>query len=112
MLLEEKWGVTLEVEHRVWPWLVEYAGHLLTRAEVGADGKTAYDRSMGKGGNVDRGGIWRRRVVEEKKRGLTAGEGDVHGGRWDLLGSDREHWRDDCGRRERCVEDEDDSKEA
>ena len=46
--LEEKWGVKLEVEHRVWPWLVEYAGHLLTRAEVGADGKTAYGRTRGK----------------------------------------------------------------
>ena len=25
MLWEEKWGVKLEVEHRVWPWLVEHA---------------------------------------------------------------------------------------
>ena len=36
--VEEKWGVELEVDHAVWPWLVEYAGWLLTRAEVGADG--------------------------------------------------------------------------
>ena len=37
--IEEKWGVKLEVDHAVWPWLVEYAGWVLTRAEVGADGK-------------------------------------------------------------------------
>jgi hypothetical protein len=28
--------------------LVEYAAYMLTRAEVGADGKTAYERSRGK----------------------------------------------------------------
>ena len=64
--LEEKWGVKLEVEHRVWPWLVEYAGHLLTRAEVGADGKTAYERSRGKvaqltGVEPGEGVLWKRR---------------------------------------------------
>ena len=48
----------------------------------------------------------------KKKRGRPAGKADVHVGRWDLPGSEREHWRDDCGRRERCVEDEDESKEA
>jgi hypothetical protein len=64
--LEEKWGVKLEVEHRVWPWLVEYAGHLLTRAEVGADGKTAYERSRGTlakltGVEFGEGVLWERR---------------------------------------------------
>ena len=39
--LEEKWGVQLPIEHPVWPWLVEYAAFLLTRGEVGEDGKTA-----------------------------------------------------------------------
>ena len=37
--VEEKWGVKLEVDHAVWPWLVECAGWVLSRADVGADGK-------------------------------------------------------------------------
>ena len=41
--LEEKWGVKLDVEHRIWPWLVEWVGWLVSRAEVGADGKTGYE---------------------------------------------------------------------
>ena len=64
--LEEKWGVKLEAEHRVWPWLVEYAAYMLTRAEVGADGKTAYERSRGKmaklpGVEFGEGVMWKRR---------------------------------------------------
>ena len=64
--VEEKWGVKLEVDHAVWPWLVEYAGWLLTRAEVGADGKTAYERSRGKeaklpGVEFGEGVLWKRR---------------------------------------------------
>ncbi len=64
--LDEKWGVKLEVEHRVWPRLVEYAGHLLTRAEVGAEGNTAYERSGGKGATLvgvefGEGVLWKRR---------------------------------------------------
>ena len=50
--LEEKWGVELPIEHPVWPWLVEYAAFLLTRGEVGKDGKTAYERSRGKEANI------------------------------------------------------------
>ena len=38
--LEEKWGVKLDAEHRIWPWLVEWIGWLMSRAEVGSDGKT------------------------------------------------------------------------
>ena len=46
--LEERLGVTLEIGDTIWPWLVEYAGHLLNRHEVGHDGKTAYERLKGK----------------------------------------------------------------
>ena len=35
--LEDKWGVELEINHPLWPWLVEYAAFLLTRGEVGKD---------------------------------------------------------------------------
>ena len=46
--VEDKWGVKLEAEHRIWPWLVEAVGWTMTRAEVGKDGKTAFERIRGK----------------------------------------------------------------
>ena len=39
--LEDKWGVKLGIGHPVWSWMVEYAAFLLTRFEVGKDGRTA-----------------------------------------------------------------------
>ena len=42
--LEAKWGAMLDVEHRIWPWLVEMVGWMMSRADVGADGKTGYER--------------------------------------------------------------------
>ena len=38
--LEERIGMKLEVEDSIWPWLIEYAGYLLNRHEVGHDGDT------------------------------------------------------------------------
>ncbi len=70
---EEKWGVELDTEHMVWPWLVEYAAYMLTRAEVGADGKTAYERSRGKvaklaGVEFGEGVMWKRRREGGRKK--------------------------------------------
>ena len=64
--VEEKWGVKLETENAIWPWMVEYASLLLTRMEVSADGKTAYERSRGKvakmpGLEFGEGVLWKRR---------------------------------------------------
>ena len=64
--LEDRWGVKLEVDHVVWTWLVEYAGWLLTRGEVGKDGKTAYERLKGKAAKMNgmefgEGVMWKRR---------------------------------------------------
>ena len=42
--IQAKWGVKLDVEHRIWPWLVEMVGWMMSRADVGADGKTGYER--------------------------------------------------------------------
>ena len=42
--LEAKSGATLDVEHRIRPWLVEMVGWVMSRADVGADGKTGYER--------------------------------------------------------------------
>ena len=37
--LESRWGVKIPTLHAVVPWLVEYAGLLVNRFEVGRDGK-------------------------------------------------------------------------
>ena len=36
--LEARWGVKIKVDSVLWPWVAEFAGWLLTRAQVGADG--------------------------------------------------------------------------
>ena len=46
--LEAKWGLKQDVEHRIWPWLVEMVGWMMSRADVGADGKTDYERCKGR----------------------------------------------------------------
>ena len=46
--LEARWQVRFPADSVVWPWLAEFAGSLLTRAQVGADSKTAYERLRGK----------------------------------------------------------------
>ena len=46
--LEERIGMSLPEGHPVWAWLVEHAGALITRFEVGHDGKTTYERWTGK----------------------------------------------------------------
>ena len=64
--IEDKWGIKLETNHVAWCWLAEYAGWLLTRAEVGHDGRTAWERSRGKqaripGMMIGEGVLWKRR---------------------------------------------------
>ena len=49
----EKWEVKKDV-HFVWPWIAKQAGFLLTRFEVGRDGKTACERRTGKTAKVQR----------------------------------------------------------
>ena len=35
-------------DHDVVPWIVEYAATIINKGQVGADGKTAYERLKGK----------------------------------------------------------------
>ena len=42
--LEARWGRRIDEGHAIWSWMTEYVAHLLTRCEVGRDGKTAYER--------------------------------------------------------------------
>ena len=50
--LDEKMAVRIDTKHPILTWLCEYAGHMMNRLEVSADGKTAYERCKGKTGEV------------------------------------------------------------
>ena len=78
--LEEKQGAKLEVDHAVWSWLVGYAGWMLTRGEVGHDGKTAYEQSRGKVTKIPGMEFWRVRDVEEETWRRAAWKADVYVG--------------------------------
>ena len=59
----------LVVEHRIWPWLVEMVGWMMSRADVGADGKTGYERCKGRrarllGMEYAETVLWKRRRKE------------------------------------------------
>ena len=55
--IEGRWGVKIDATHSIWQWIAEHAGFLLTRFEVGRDGKTAYERLKGKSAKSTRHGI-------------------------------------------------------
>ena len=66
--LEEKWGFAVPCDHPLLPYVVEYAGVLLNRFEVGADGRTAYERNKGKkattlGVGIGEAVLWRRKKL-------------------------------------------------
>ena len=48
LALEDRLQVKIPHRHPVVPWIMEYAGFLLNRFEVGRDGKTAYERLKGR----------------------------------------------------------------
>ena len=50
--LDERMGVRIDTKHPPLTWLCEYAGYLVNRLEVSADGKTAYERCRGKRSEV------------------------------------------------------------
>ena len=50
--IEDKWEVKIKTSHPIWPWIAEHAAFLLSRFEVGRDGKTAYERVKGKAAKV------------------------------------------------------------
>ena len=41
--IEGRWRVKIDATHSIWPWIAEHAEFLLTRFEVGRDGKTTYE---------------------------------------------------------------------
>ena len=65
--IEERWMVKLDPENALWTWLVEYAGWLVNRAEVGHDGPTPYERLKGK---------------KARLPGMEFGRGDLRAAHW------------------------------
>ena len=51
--LEGRISETLKITHKVIPWLIEHAVALVTRVQVGQDGKTSFERVKGKRFNGD-----------------------------------------------------------
>ena len=64
----------IDLTHSVWPWIAERAGFLLTRFEVGRDGKTACERLKGKSAKCSRLGARGRNLVEEKTSRRLSGK--------------------------------------
>jgi len=66
--VQARWGLELPIEHPFICYLVEYAAVLLNRFEVGADGKTSYERNKGKkattmGIEIGEAVLWRRKRI-------------------------------------------------
>ena len=71
--LESHLGTNIPSTHDIVPWLIEYAAVLLNRGQVGADGKTAYERLKGKkaelpGLQFGERVFWKSKVPSEKRR--------------------------------------------
>ncbi len=49
---DERYKVKVDIQHPVITWLCDYASFIMNRLEVGADGKTAYERIKGKRAEV------------------------------------------------------------
>ena len=45
--LEHEADMTIGPQHKLWPWLTEYAAHTLLASNMGQDGKTALERYRG-----------------------------------------------------------------
>ena len=48
LALESRIGSEMPSDHDVIPWVAEYAATIINKGQVGADGKTAYERLKGK----------------------------------------------------------------
>ena len=77
---EERWRVKIHVTHPIWPWITVHAGFLLTRFEVGRDGKTAYEWLKGKSPKVQGIALAERILWKRKRAGELAREVAVHVG--------------------------------
>jgi hypothetical protein len=72
LALEERLGAKVPASHCIVAFLAEYAAYLLNRLEVGKDGKTAWERSRGKSGNVMGIEFGEKVMYKKKKRDKSA----------------------------------------
>jgi hypothetical protein len=68
LALEERIGAKVPASHCIVTFLAEYSAYLLNRLEVGKDGKTAWERSRGKSGNVMGIEFGEKVMFKKKKR--------------------------------------------
>ena len=71
--LESRIGTKIPSSHDIVPWLIEYAAVLINRGQVGADGRTAYERLKGKkvglpGLQFGERILWKSNVPSYKRR--------------------------------------------
>ena len=95
--LEERWGIVLGGGHAVWAWMVEYAAFLISRCEVGRDGKTAYERIKGKEARLQGFEFLGGSVVEEEARGRAPRKTHLHVGGRRVSRGEGKHGRVDRG---------------
>ena len=48
LALEKRYGVRVEKEHMILPWMIRYAANILSWYKIGRDGKTCYERLKGR----------------------------------------------------------------
>ena len=72
--LEDRLKIELPADRIVFTWLFEYAAPLLNKAEVGHDGKTAYEQNKGKQGRICGVDLARRWYGKGDQFGWGAGE--------------------------------------
>ena len=75
--LQHRWQLEIPIGHPIVCYIVEYAAVLLNRFEVGADGKTNYERSKGKqastlGIEFGEAVMWRRKRIGAALGKLTS----------------------------------------
>ena len=93
LALEQKMQLVLQDDHPLMSWIPQHAGFLLSRFQVAANGKTAYERLKGK--------AYRRELVDFGERVLFMPV--VHGGRMNKLETKWSHGRF-CGIRPKSSE--------
>ena len=85
--LEHRWKAEIPTGHAIYAWMSEYCSFLLNRFEVGADGKTSYERLKGKKAKLqglDFGeGVWFKNKTDKPA------ETSFCVARWNLLGSQK-----------------------
>ena len=82
--LESKLKSKIDPNHSMLTWIARHAAFLLTRFRIGDDGKSAYQRAVGREWRRPNGGVWRADLVQTRgcrgqEEKLTFGATSGHG---------------------------------